>query len=217
MSQSAGTGSPAVFRHWFDRSTQSKATRRVIVTLVACVVALGGALRLHRFDELSLWLDEGFTVRFSRLPWIDVLGLKGEYDPTSAPLLYAGETCIDCGAGSSSWSFAERSGRDANDRVLYLLVARLMRPAAGLLAALMLALSPLHFWYSQEARQYAPMTLAVALAYLALIEFDHARMWRWAGLYGGACLAAVYIDYSAIFALIPSAGVAAWIDLPASS
>ncbi len=178
---------------------------------VVCSVLLGGLLRLYRFDHLSLWLDEGFTVRFSRLPWVEVLGLRGEYDP-HPPLYYVlvKLTALFVPDLQAGRLLSVLTGT-ATIAVLYLIVARLLRPAAGLLAAFLLALSPLHLWYSQEARQYAPMTLAIALAYLALIEYERDRRWRWAGLYGGALLAAVYIDYSAIFALLPTAGVALWI------
>ena len=182
-----------------------------MVTLVACIVLLGGALRLWRFDALSLWLDEGFTVRFSRLPWVEVLGFQGQYDP-HPPLYYALVKLVAVGVPDlhAGRMLSVVTGT-ATIAVFYLLVARLMRPAAGLVAALLLALSPLHVWYSQEARQYAPMTLTIALAYLALVEFERERRWHWAGLYGVAILATVYIDYSAIFALLPMAAIALWI------
>lgn len=195
---------------WLERLARFGMSRGALIAAVAAVVLLGGLLRLWRFDALSLWLDEGFTVRFSRLPWVEVLGLQGQYDP-HPPLYYALVKLVavvvpDVQAGRL---LSVLTGT-ATIAVLYLIVARLMRPAAGLIAALLLALSPLHLWYSQEARQYAPMTLAIALAYLALIKYERERRWRWAGLYGAASLTAVYIDYSAIFALLPTAGVVLW-------
>ncbi|MEZ4570847.1 MAG: glycosyltransferase family 39 protein [Thermomicrobiales bacterium] len=165
-----------------------------------------GLLRLYRFDDLSLWLDEGFTVYFSRLPWFDVLGFGGEYDP-HPPLYYVLVKLValavpDLQAGRL---LSVLTGT-ATILVLYFIVARLMHPPAGIIAALLLAVSPLHYWYSQEARQYAPMTLAIGIAYLALIEFNRRPGWGWATGAGFSALAAIYIDYSAIFALVPAVG-----------
>ena len=48
-------------------------------------------------------------------------------------------------------------------------VARLVGGRVALAAAAALAVSPLHLWYSQEARPYALMVLLVAVSYLALV------------------------------------------------
>src|SRR5450759_316297 len=56
--------------------------------LAVLVVLGGGVIRFHRSTALSLWLDEGFTVRFARLPWTTVLGFNGAYD-SHPPLYYA--------------------------------------------------------------------------------------------------------------------------------
>lgn len=175
----------------------------VVPALLVAIVLLGGLLRLYRLTALSLWLDEGFTVHFARLPWRRVIGLEGQYDPhpplyyaiikaASIPLpeLWAGRV-VSAVAGIATLA------------VLYLLVARLVNRAAGLLAALALALSPVHVWYSQEARQYTLMTLAIAGSYLALVLCYQQPSWRHAILYGVSILAAMYIEYSALFALLP--------------
>jgi hypothetical protein len=65
------------------------------------------------------------------------------------------------------------------------------------------AVSPLAVWYSQEARQYAVTGLAVGIAYLALAAFYARPRTRWALAYGAALASAVYLDYSALYALAP--------------
>lgn len=167
------------------------------------IVALGGFLRFFRLNDMSLWLNEGFTVRFSRLPWAHVTGLHGEYDP-HPPLYY---TIIKATAVIVPDLYAARVvsaiAGTATLVVLYLIVSRLLNPIAGLLSATALAVSPVHIWYSQEARQYALMTLAVSLSYLALVLFHDRARWRYAALYGASILAAMYIEYSVFFALVP--------------
>ncbi len=54
---------------------------------LAAVVALGAGLRLFYLTSLSLWVDEGLTVRFARLPWAALLGRPTAYG-IHPPLYY---------------------------------------------------------------------------------------------------------------------------------
>ncbi len=167
------------------------------------VVALGAWLRFYRLDALSLWLDEGATVDFTNRPWPVVLGLRGYYS-THPPLYYVlvkGVSAVvsDALAGRLVSAVAGT----ATIPVLYALVARLANRRAALAAALVLALSPLHIWYSQEGRMYATVTLLVAVSYLALAAFQEAPSRRWVILYGLSLVLAMYVDYSAAHALAP--------------
>ncbi len=76
-------------------------------------------------------------------------------------------------------------------------------PRAALLAALTLVLSPLHIWYSQEARPYALVALFVTLSYLALIAALQGGRRAWVPAYGLTLLLGLYTDVSAVFALAP--------------
>jgi hypothetical protein len=100
--------------------------------------------------------------------------------------------------------------------VLYLLAVRLVPRQAALASACILAVSPLHIWYSQEARQYTLAVLMVCVSYLALVSCCQlsrgagpAVRWAWAVAYGLSVLAAMYIDYSAIYALLPQVALLA--------
>jgi Dolichyl-phosphate-mannose-protein mannosyltransferase len=167
------------------------------------IVIIGLTLRLYRSTALSLWLDEGFTVYFARLPWDAVLGLHGAYD-SHPPLYYSVVKAVslflpEAVAGRYLSVFAGA----ATVGVVSLLVARIAGRPAALMAGLVAATSPLLVWYSQEARQYALTGLAVSLAYLALVSFHYAPRNRWAVLYCLTVLAAAYLDYSALYALLP--------------
>jgi hypothetical protein len=171
--------------------------------MAALLVVGGGALRLHRSTTLSLWLDEGFTIQYARLSWDSVLGLHGAYDP-HPPLYYAlvkAFTLVlpEVVAGRLLSVLAGT----ATIAVLYVLVARVAGRPVALVACLVAAVSPLAVWYSQEARQYAVTGLAVSVAYLALVAFHLRPTTRWALAYGAALASAVYLDYSALYALAP--------------
>ncbi|HVG00225.1 MAG TPA: glycosyltransferase family 39 protein, partial [Chloroflexia bacterium] len=167
------------------------------------VVLLGGLLRFYGYDRLSLWLDEGYTVMFSRLPWDQVLGLHGAYDP-HPPLYYALVKLMSSVASEvSAGRLLSVVAGTLSIPVVYALGRKLFNPWAGLAASVALALSPLHVWYSQEARQYAIGFLLVALSYYALLSFYREPRWSWALLYGASTLASMYIDYSPLYALLP--------------
>jgi 4-amino-4-deoxy-L-arabinose transferase-like glycosyltransferase len=160
--------------------------RRVVGALLVGIVLLGGALRLYRLDALSLWLDEGFSVLFTRHSWPVVLGLQGAYD-FHPPLYFslaklAGLMLPEVDAVRGvSWLAGTLTLP-----VVFALGARLLDTRAGLIAALALAVSPPHLWFSQEGRPFAATTLAVAVSYLALVGFYQTARWGWAVSYGAA-------------------------------
>jgi uncharacterized membrane protein len=174
----------------------------VAATLAApCVVAI--AVRLPLFDRLSLWLDEGFTILYSRLPWATVLGLDGYYSP-HPPLYFAFVKATslvlpDLIAGRTLSLLASL----ATVPVIWAIANKLLGRRAALLSSLTLALSPLHVYYAQEARMYALVVFLIALTYLALVSMADEITRRWSGIYACAAVLALYVDYSAAFALAP--------------
>src|SRR3954470_2318114 len=107
------------------------------------VVLVGGLLRIFHYDTLSLWLDEGLTTWFGRLPWDGVLAhATVENHPpfyfavvkaaeAIAPELTAGRL-VSVVAGTLTLP------------LLYALSSRLVSEWAALLACAALAISPLH-------------------------------------------------------------------------
>src|ERR687883_722554 len=171
--------------------------------LAVFAVALGGLLRWYRFNALSLWVDEGLTVMHARLSWPVLLGFGRIYDP-HPPLYYAlvkltSYVVPEVIAGRLLSVIAGT----LTIVVVYALVTRLLHPWAGALAAVALAVAPLHLWYSEEARQYAVTALLVAMTYLALVAYVQSGRRCWVATYGLAILLALYTEYSALFALAP--------------
>lgn len=84
----------------------------------------------------------------------------------------------------------------------FLLGNRLFNRRVGLIASLLLAIAPLHVYYSQEARMYAFAAFSVALSYYFLLGVISKR--RWAGLgYAVSLVAVLSSDYLAYF-IIPA-------------
>jgi mannosyltransferase len=128
------------------------------------VIALGLAMRLFRLDYQSLWLDEVLTVQNSAPPLSRIV-----FDPDvdrNFPPLHSMLVHIFMGLlGRSEVALRLPSVLAGTISIpLIFGVARTwFGPAVGLLAAGLLAISPLHVWYSQEARPYA-LFMALALA-----------------------------------------------------
>jgi hypothetical protein len=171
--------------------------------LAVLLVVGGGALRFYRSTAISLWLDEGFTLLFARLPWDSVLGLHGAYD-VHPPLYYVLVKAVSVLVPEvAAARYLSVFAGTATLAVLYLLVVRIAGRPTAFVACLVAAVSPLLVWYSQESRQYAVTGLAVSITYLALVAFYERPRIRWAVAYGAALASAVYLDYSALYALAP--------------
>lgn len=146
-------------------------TRPTVVALVA-VLALGSVLRFHHLDRESLWLDEIFSVEIARQPWPALLAATGQ---DGHPPLYDGALRIWIGAfGESATSVRSLSAVTGvlTLAAFFALAARLLPMRGALLATLLLACSPYHVYYSQEARNYALLLLLTILSYLGLVVCD---------------------------------------------
>lgn len=92
--------------------------------------------------------------------------------------------------------------------VMWSLGRRLASERVGLIAAVLTAVSPILFWYSQEARAYSLLVLLSALSLLALaraIEWpSKRRLLAW----GALCAVALAVHYFAAFLI---AGEAVWL------
>jgi hypothetical protein len=87
--------------------------------------------------------------------------------------------------------------------VVYMLGARLLHPVAGLVAGLLLAVSPFHLWHSQDGRARVLAGLLVLLSYLyifAVLQTPRRRLWL---SYTLCTIGALYTDYTAIPVLMP--------------
>lgn len=171
----------------------------------AAVVIVGAAVRISHLEHLSLWLDEGFTALYSQQQWRSVAGLKGFYSP-HPPLYFLLVKVSDLFVAN------ELAGRlisvvtgIATIPVFYALMAKVLDRRAAFVGALVLALSPIHLYYSQEARMYALVVFLICVSYLALIGYYQRPHRPWAALYGLTAGLALWVDYSSTYALAPQA------------
>jgi 4-amino-4-deoxy-L-arabinose transferase-like glycosyltransferase len=134
-----------------------------MVMLVSFVVVIGALLRFHHLGGESLWLDEAGSWTDTKDGLVDVI--KRSAQDNTPPLynlfLFATIKLF----GDSEWSLRLPSAifGVSNIVVLYWLSTMTVGRTAGLVGAILLALSPFHLWYSQEARAYSLLALAATL------------------------------------------------------
>ncbi len=161
-----------------------RADRRRAGAALALVTALGLLLRLYRLPGQSVWHDEFLALCHFNAPDLSRhLALLDLYMPINmkSPLYYAFQ-----------YGFA----RHVTDSllalrllavlfgvlcipVLYALVHRMFGRRPALFAALLLALSPQHVWYSQEVRTYAFSMLLSLCSFYCLLRAVEGGGRRW--------------------------------------
>jgi len=147
-----------------------KSAFRVYLPLLA-VVAMGSALRFLRIGAEGLWIDEAFSVWLARRPLAEMLRWVATVDH-HPPLYYAllhGWIRLFGDGEASARSLSALMG-SLTLPVAYLLGRRVGNQKVGVLSALILAVSPFHVQFGQEARMYALLTLSGSVAlYCAIV------------------------------------------------
>ena len=129
------------------------------------VVVVAAAVRLYGLTSQGIWYDEAATITWASMSldrWQSgpVVGLL------KAPLVYLllkGWMAV-AGNGELALRLPFALLGAATVGPLYLLASRLVNRPAGLAAAGLLALHPMHVYYSQQVSEYAPLVLAVTVS-----------------------------------------------------
>jgi mannosyltransferase len=148
---------------------------------LAAVVVAGAFLRLTALNRQSLWFDEVDVVVRAQQPLETVLRTfvaEGENGPLYNILLALWVRLA--GVSELAVRFPSAVAGTLSIPLIYLLGRRLVGPSAGLVAAGLLAISPYHVWYSQEAKMYALVVLLALASSVCLVEAldrNHRLLW----------------------------------------
>jgi mannosyltransferase len=191
-----------------DLIASSKPARRGTVWPLLALLALlllAFALRVHRLPAQSLWYDEGVSWYLTRMspPALTVWTANDIQPPLYYYLLWLWVRL----AGTSEYAlrFPSVFFGVLTLPLLWVTARRLLGMRAAWLAALLLALSPLHVYYAQEARMYTLLTfLGLLSSYLLLrllnnpsVNLQSPYLWS----YVLTIVAALYTHYFAFFLL----------------
>jgi uncharacterized membrane protein len=158
------------------------------------ILFLAAGLRLSQLGNKSLWFDEVASIYFAELPTEKLWNLEWSRPESHPPLYYHGLSYWVDWFGDSETSVRLPSALISliNVALIYILGRRLFSDQVGLLAAALLAFSPLHIWYAQEARMYVWMTTIMLLSAI-LLTWD--SWWAFLPLTITFVLG-LYIDYT---------------------
>ena len=170
---------------------------------IAALTILGFALASYRLGTKSMWLDEATSANHARL------GLGGLWTVLSSTDPNMGLYYVLLHFWVRVFGYSEAAVRSMtvvlagwSVPVMVLLGKRLFGRATGLLAGLLLAISPFFVQYEQTARSYALVVLLVPLSsYFFVAELERpARATRVAYVLSSSL--AVYAHYFAAYVLL---------------
>ena len=201
-----------------ERTTVEKGRERTLawdIVALSAMMALAFAARVYRLEAQSIWLDEGLSVLFARpdlgslLPtlirsdvhpplhvvllhyWMGLVG-DGEF-AVRFPSVFFGVLLVPLAYRMAVDLFAHREENRAQARL------------AGVVVALLVALSPFLVYYSQEARNYIIAAFLGALATWSMWRALGSSRRRWWWLYSTSSALALYTHYYAGFLLLAQA------------
>ncbi|MHC4566861.1 MAG: glycosyltransferase family 39 protein [Planctomycetota bacterium] len=148
------------------------------------ITVIAFCLRLFMLGSQSLWMDEAALYSQTKVDSIfgvysAVMNEEGHIGPFCHILTY-----LFCQLfGYSEWALRMPSAIYGTISVIlvYKIAELLMNKNVALFSSILLAFSPVHVWYSQEARMYSlwvMLTLLTTFLFVRLLE--KGRLWRWA-------------------------------------
>jgi hypothetical protein len=141
-----------------------------------------------------LWTDEAITIEFARANW-DGLLMRLLYDASGPGSYWLYKLWLTfCSAPYEVRYFSALAGA-ATVPVVYLLGRKLFDSRVGIYAALLLAINPYHFYYSQEIRYPVLLVLIVACQTLAFVQVVDKKSWAWAVVYAALTALGFWVQY----------------------
>ncbi len=130
--------------------------------ILGALLFVGLALRAARLDFQPLWWDEGYSVWFATHPTPQLIALTAEdiHPPLYYLLLRAWILLL--GPRAETLRLLSVAVGSLAIPAIYAAGRRIFDDRSALLAALLLAINPLHVYYSQEVRMYGLVALLSA-------------------------------------------------------
>jgi mannosyltransferase len=162
------------------------------VALLA-IILISVFLRLYHLGTQSIWYDEAFSVQVSKLAVSQTVQAAAAdvHPPLYYVLLHYWITVF--GISELSVRLLSALFGVLAIPMIYVLGRQLFSEEAGLVAALILALSSFNIWYSQETRMY---TLMVLLTLLSMYFFLQLLQWSTLASSAGYVLSTTLLVYT---------------------
>lgn len=145
--------------------------RRTSLLVLSSLMLLALVIGVKGIGATNLWLDEANSWRVATLPWSGMLD-----NLRASPLgpFYFALLKLWVGVFGDSEAALRMPSLLAGVLLVpatYAIGERALSRRAALLGAALVALSPLHLYFSREARMYMPLALLAALCMLAYLRW----------------------------------------------
>jgi uncharacterized membrane protein len=155
-----------------SRFNELETNRKYEYGLLAAITLLAAVLRFYKLGAWSFWIDEIFTVGHVQAHYSSLESIIQNVPPARnwipISLLLTGPVLNVLGTNEWSARLAPAIIGVMSIPVLYFPIKRLFSPGVGLAAVLLLAVSPWHLYWSQNARFYTSLMLFYSLAMFAV-------------------------------------------------
>ena len=195
------------------QSKKDSQSKRAFVTL-GIIVVFAALIRLPLLSADGLWLDETFGAVLSSLPLLELIEqLRADAHP---PLYFLVLKTVHLAASAEHWTEGVIRSVSLVFGLLgigmtYLLARRFISSDAGLMAAYLLAINPMHVHYSREARAYTLLILLITSTIWAVTSLREHPSKKQAVICGVLMSLLAYTHNLAVLILIP---IALWLVLP---
>jgi 4-amino-4-deoxy-L-arabinose transferase-like glycosyltransferase len=184
--------------------------------LISAVFVLSLGLRLNCLDCYSLWYDEIASVETVQRGWDAIFGYRFGWVGNQTPLHYLLVWLTAQAADPAETAMWVRLPSVLAGALLvpvtYRLGTVLFTRAHGLVAALLVALTPTLLDYSQELRPYSMMTFLTLLSVLALVEAARGGSAWWWGIFALSSVLNALNSVVALLMVLPPLGLyALWL------
>ncbi|MDD5629834.1 MAG: glycosyltransferase family 39 protein, partial [Elusimicrobia bacterium] len=143
--------------------------------LFLSVLALAAWARFHGLGVRGLWLDEAYSAHLAHCGWTGLIReLSRESTPPFYYLILHGWTSV-LGEGEAALRLLSALFSLGGIGALYVLVRKHFSAGSAELAAVLIAFSPLHVYYAQEARMYALLALLGTVLVDAAMDYVQKR------------------------------------------
>jgi mannosyltransferase len=178
-------------------------SKRNTLWIVLAISLLAFGLRVYRLNVQSFWWDEVYVALVSHLPFPDWLNLVFTEERSHPPgFFFLMSLWTQLGIGEFVVRYASVLWGTLSVPLIYVLGARLGSRWVGVLSAALLAVSPYHVWYSQEARMYAPWVFIALLSSYLFLRLLTSTDRRITLAFAATSVAGLYLFYLFPFILL---------------
>jgi len=172
----------------------------IFVILLILVLLVGAGIRIYRLDKHDLWFDEDTSLYVAR-------DLNFNYMRPNPPLYYLLLNFWRRFFGESEFilRFFSVVFGVSSVFMIYKLGRLFFDARVGLISAFIISISPIHIWYSQEARGYTlSVFLIIITTYFFILALKENRNHLWASFIVSAILS-IYTNYFSFLILFAGA------------